>query len=95
VGGDITEPAVLYKVHPEYPSIAQAAMLEGIVILEATVDGDGRVESVRVLRSKGVLLDRAAVDAVKQWRYSPLIFHGRPHPFILTVTVSFSLERRR
>lgn len=94
VGGDITEPALLYRAHPEYPQIAQAAMLEGIVILEATVDGDGRVESVRVLRSKGALLDRAAIDAVKQWRYSPLIFHGKPHPFILTVTVSFSLERR-
>lgn len=93
VGGDITEPALLYKVNPEYPAIAQAALLEGIVILEATVDAEGRVESVRVLRSGGTLLDRAAIDAVSEWRYSPLIFHGKPHPFILTVTVSFSLER--
>lgn len=93
VGGDITEPSLIQRVSPVYPEIAVQAMLEGIVILEATVDAAGNVESVTVLRSRGALLDRAAVDAVRQWRYSPLIYHGKPHPFILTVTVSFSLEK--
>ena len=59
------------------------------MILEAIVDADGLVSRVRVLRSEP-LLDKAAVDAVKQWRYSPLQLNGRAQPFILIVTVSFN-----
>ena len=90
VGGDIAPPTLLYRVNPDYPLIAIGAKKEGIVILEATVNTEGRVTDVRVLRSEP-LLDKAAVDAVKQWRYSPLQLNGRAEPFILTVTVSFSL----
>ena len=90
VGGQIKAPALIARVDPEYPAIAQAAQLEGMVILEATVDQTGRVESVKVLRSAG-LLDGAAVDALKQWRYSPLMLNGRPTPFVLTVTMQFHL----
>jgi TonB family protein len=63
------------------------------VILEATVSETGRVESVTVLRSGGPL-DKAAIGAVKQWQYSPLMLNGRPTPFVLTVTVQFHLARR-
>lgn len=90
IGGDINPPTVLYRVNPEYPQIAISAKKEGIVILEATVNAEGLVSHVRVLRSEP-LLDRAAVDAVKQWRYSPLQLNGRAQPFILTVTISFSM----
>ena len=51
----------------------------------------GRVEEVAVLRSLP-LLDRAAVDAVRQWVYAPLLLNGQAERFILTVTVSFSLS---
>jgi periplasmic protein TonB len=90
VGGDIQRPTLLHRVNPEYPPIAVSAKKEGVVILEATVDQRGAVQEVRVLRSEP-LLDRAAVEAVKQWRYSPLHLNGRAHPFVLTVTVSFDL----
>jgi TonB family protein len=90
VGSDIEQPTLLYRVSPEYPQIAISAKKEGGVILEATVDADGLVSHVRVLRSEP-LLDKATVDAVKQWRYSPLHLNGRAQPFILTVTVSFNL----
>jgi protein TonB len=90
VGGDIEAPTLVHRVNPEYPSIAVSGKIEGVVILEATVDERGAVEDVRVLRSHP-LLDRAAVDAVKQWRYKPLQLNGRATPFILTVTVSFNL----
>lgn len=90
VGGDIEQPTLLHRVNPDYPQIAISAKKEGIVILEATVGADGTVDHVRVLRSEP-LLDNAAVDAVKQWRYSPLQLNGRAHPFILTVTVNFAL----
>lgn len=77
-------------MNPVYPQSAISAKKEGIVILEATVGTDGGVDHVRVLRSEP-LLDNAAVEAVKQWRYSPLQLNGRAQPFILTVTVSFIL----
>ena len=92
IGGRITAPALIYRVDPKYPDFAAQAQIEGLVILEATVDTEGRVQAVQVLRSHG-LLDQAAIDAVKQWRYSPLILNGQPFPFILTVSVRFSVRR--
>jgi protein TonB len=74
-----------------YPDVAVHAKVTGAVILEATVDTEGKVESVRVLRSVG-LLTNAAIEAVKQWRYSPLVLNGIPTPFVLTVTLTFSLR---
>jgi protein TonB len=91
VGGQIKEPALTYRVEPVYPGVAISANIEGTVILEAIVDEQGRVETVRVLRSVSVL-DRAAMDAVKQWRYSPVLLNGTPEKFILTVAVTFRLE---
>jgi protein TonB len=91
VGGQIKEPALLHRVDPVYPSVAVSANIEGTVILEAIVDEEGRVESVKVLRSMGVL-DRPAVHAVQQWRYSPVLLNGVPEKFILTVAVTFRLE---
>ena len=93
IGGQITTPALLYRVEPEYPEVAVRAQVTGIVILEATVDTEGRVESVRVLRSI-TLLNNAAVEAVKHWRYSPLVLNGIPTPFVLTVTLNFSIQRK-
>jgi protein TonB len=94
VGGDIQAPRLIHRVEPEYPLIAQHAQIQGIVILEATVDRHGRVDEVRVLRSHSFLND-AAVAAVRQWRYEPLMLNGEPQPFVLTVTVSFSIPGSR
>ncbi len=91
VGGQITTPQLVKRVEPRYPAVAVAAKLSGTVILELTVDDAGRVTDVEVLRSQG-LLDKAAVDAVKQWRYSPLVLNGIPTPFIVTVTMNFSMR---
>lgn len=65
--------------------------MQGVVILEAVVDRQGRVENVRVLGSIP-LLDKAAITAVQQWRYSPLRLNGMPERFVLTVSVSFRLS---
>jgi periplasmic protein TonB len=92
VGGQIQTPELVARVDPKYPPVAVAAKLTGTVILEVTVNEGGRVTSVNVLRSLG-LLDQAAVEAVKQWQYSPLMLNGIPTPFIVTVTVNFSLRQ--
>jgi protein TonB len=91
IGGQLTAPELTFRVNPTYPEMAVHAKITGTVILEATVGGDGSVESVRVLRSVS-LLDKAAIEAVKQWRYSPLLINGIPTPFILSVTLQFSLK---
>lgn len=92
VGGEISTPRLAYRVEPVYPEIAVNAQIEGTVILEATVDEKGAVRDAKVLRSRGIL-DEPAMRAVEQWRYEPLLLNGRPTPFVLTVTVSFSLGR--
>jgi len=90
VGGNIKEPKKLKHVDPMYPSIAKSARVQGQVILECTISPQGRVADVRVVR--GVpLLDQAAIDAVKQWQYSPTLLNGVPVPVIMTVTVLFRL----
>ena len=90
VGGQINTPALVHRVEPVYLEAAAAAHLVGTVILEANVGTDGRVESVKVLRSRHALLDNAAVAALKQWRYTPLVLNGITTPFVLTVTFTFS-----
>ncbi len=92
IGGEIKPPALRHRVEPRYPDIAAASHLTGLVILEAVVGTDGCVESVKVVRSRHPLLDRAAVEALKQWEYSPLVLDGTPMKFVLTVTFTFSAK---
>jgi protein TonB len=91
IGGLVSAPALVKRVEPIYPDLALMAKVGGMVILEAVVNADGSVETVRVLRSVK-FLDNAAIDAVKQWKYSPLILNGVPTPFVLTVTLNFRTE---
>ena len=90
--GDVRPPRLVKRVEPEYPAIAREARIEGTVILEATTDVYGRVMNVRVLRSVQ-FLDEAAVEAVRQWVYEPLVLNGRPRPVTFTVTVRFVLQK--
>jgi protein TonB len=91
VGGQIKEPKKLKSVNPTYPDIAKQARVQGVVILECTISPQGKVTDVKILR--GIpLLDAAAVDAVKQWVYSPTLLNGVPVPVIMTVTVNFKLS---
>jgi protein TonB len=91
VGGEIREPKQVRAPQPVYPEIARQAKVQGVVILEATIGKDGRVKDVKVLRP-APLLDQAAVDAVKQWVYTPTLLNGVPVEVIMTVTVNFTLK---
>jgi TonB family protein len=90
VGGAIKPPAQTKRVTPPYPPEAQAAGVQGIVIMEATIGVDGKVTDVRVLRSIP-LLDKAAMDAVRQFEYTPTVVNGVAVPVLMTVTVNFTL----
>jgi protein TonB len=85
-------PKKISDAAPIYPQIAQRANVEGDVIIEAVIAVDGSVRDARVLKSVA-LLDRAALDAVKQWRYAPTRLNGVAVPVIVTVTVQFRLQR--
>lgn len=88
----VRTPVKTRHVDPRYPAIAQAAGIHGIVVIEATISEDGRVAGARVLRSVH-LLDQAALDAVRQWQFTPTLLNGRPVPVVMTVTVHFTLAR--
>ena len=90
-GGNIPTPTKIKDVRPVYPPDAIQARIQGVVIIEATIGKDGAVEKARVLRSIP-LLDPAALDAVRQWRFTPTTLNGEPVPVIMTVTVQFSLQ---
>jgi serine/threonine-protein kinase len=90
VGGTIKAPEQTKRVSPPYPPEAQAAGVQGVVIMEATIGVDGKVTDVRVLRSIP-LLDQAAMDAVRQWEYAPTAVNGIAVPVVMTVTVNFTL----
>jgi len=90
--GEVRPPRLVHRVAPVYTDLARESRVEGIVILEATTDIYGRVVAVRVLRSVP-LLDDAAIDAVRQWVYEPLMVNGRPRPVTFTVTVTFVLKK--
>jgi protein TonB len=91
VGGKIKEPTKIRHVPPVYPTAAQQARIQGVVVVEAVIGIDGRVKEARVLQSKP-FLDEAALTAVKQWIFTPTTLNGVPVPVIMTVTVNFKLN---
>jgi TonB family protein len=91
IGGNIKAPARTKYVPPQYPEIARSTRVEGVVIIEAIIGSNGKVEEARVLRSKP-FLDDAALAAVRAWEYTPTLLNDRPVPVIMTVTVQFSLK---
>jgi protein TonB len=91
VGGAIKPPVKTRDVRPQYPPIAQSARVQGVVIIEATISPQGKVQDARVLRSIP-LLDGAALEAVRQWEFTPTLLNGVPVPVIMTVTVQFTLS---
>jgi protein TonB len=93
IGGQIAQPKLIRQVKPVYPDLAVQSRVSALVILEAEVDTRGSVRTVKVLRGHP-LFDEAAIEAVKQWRYQPLLLNGEPTGFILTVTVNFNLQQK-
>jgi TonB family protein len=88
VGGGIAPPTKIKNVNPVYPADALAARVAGVVIIEAVIGPDGKVLNARVLRSIR-LLDQAALDAVRQWEFTPTLLNGTAVPVVMTATVNF------
>ena len=91
MGGNVQASKLIHRVEPDYPELAKRARVQGIVFLRVTVDEQGNVADIEVIRGHP-LLTQSAVDAVRQWKYSPTILNQEPVPVIATVTVNFVLR---
>jgi TonB family protein len=91
-GSGITPPSVLREVKPDYTEEGRRRNLEGDVVMEIVVKRDGGVGDVKLLRGLGGGLDQRAIDAVRQWRFSPATRQGVPVDVVVEVAVEFKLR---
>jgi periplasmic protein TonB len=92
VSQGVTQGLVIHRVQPTYPQMAKIARVQGNVVLAAIIGKDGTIQNLHVVQSSSPLLNQAAIDAVKQWRYKPYILNGEPVEVDTTVTVTFTLN---
>jgi len=90
VDGRVIAGNILVKTRPEYPAVAKAARIQGIVVLQAVISKDGTIESLQVLEGPP-LLQQAALDAVKTWKYRPYLLNGKAVAVGTTINVVFAL----
>jgi len=81
---------LIQQVKPIYPPIAKAARQSGTVVLQATISKSGTIENLRVV-SGNAMLQQAALDAVRNWRYKPYMLNGEPVEVDTTINVVFNL----
>jgi len=93
-GGDVKQARLISSVPPEYPAMAKAQHFSGGVTIDALIDSNGRVAKMKVL-SGPTLLEQAAMDALRQWKYEPATLDGKAVPMHLTVTIQFHLQKQR
>jgi protein TonB len=89
----MTKPEVVHQVQPRYTEIARTAGVQGTVIVEAVIDEQGRVTNERLIRGLPMGLDKAALEAIQQWRFKPALLDGRPVKVYFTLTVNFTIQR--
>jgi len=88
----LVEGNLIYKSVPVYPVIAKASRTEGTVVLQATISKTGTIEGLHVI-SGSQMLQQAALDAVKTWRYRPYMLNGQAVEVETTVNVIFRMDR--
>jgi len=88
---EVSQPTLIRRVRPVYPPIAEAARVQGVVVVKATIDQAGKVKAAEILRSPNDFLSEAAVTAVRQWEYRPAAVKGVPISTTTTVEIPFYL----
>jgi len=92
VSQGVTAGMKIHDVTPQYPQMAKIARVQGPVVLAAVIGKDGAIQNLRVVSTASPLLNQAALEAVKQWRYRPYILNGEPVEVDTTITVNFTLS---
>jgi len=91
VGGQVESAKLIFQPKPDYPQLAKMARIQGVVRLEAIISKDGTIQDLKLV-SGHPLLAKAALDAVKQWRYQPTLLNGEPVEVVTEVDVNFTLS---
>lgn len=91
VGGDVKRPRRIYAPPPVYPALAKASDAQGVVVIEAVIDGTGKVVQARAIKGPSLLV-RAALEAVAKWRYEPTYVDGHAVSIRMHLTVTFTLN---
>ncbi len=92
VGGGVTAPQIVYRIDPTYSEDARKARYQGTIVIEAIVRKDGSVEVIRVVRSVGFGLEERAMNALRQWKFSPARRNGQPVDVAVNIEVNFRLR---
>jgi len=93
IGGEAAQANLIKKIQPLYPPAAKAARLQGQVQLETVISAEGVPQDIRVVSSPSDDLSQSALEAVRQWRYSPTLLNGEPIPVVTTVIVNYTLSQ--
>jgi protein TonB len=91
VGGKVIAAQALYQPPPVYPPLAVTARVRGTVLLQAVIGKDGAVQDLKVLGGHPLLI-RAALAAVRTWRYQPTLLDGEPVEVLTEINVNFTLS---
>ena len=92
VHSDLQASKLIHQVKPPYPPLALQTRTQGVVKLNAVIAPDGSIQRLQVVMGPPLLV-QAAVDAVKQWRYSPTLLNGQPVEVVTQIDVNFTLGR--
>jgi protein TonB len=93
VGGNVQEAKLIYRVQPLYPALARQVRVQGVVVLEAIIAANGSIQQLHVLSGHPMLIP-SAVEAVRQWIYSPTILNGKAVEVKTTIEVRFTLSEK-
>jgi periplasmic protein TonB len=92
VSGGVQMAKLIRQVKPEYPALAKAARIYGVVRLVGVIGKDGTIQNLQLI-SGHALLARAAMEAVRQWVYQPTLLSGEPVEVIAPIDVNFTLTQ--
>jgi len=89
----ITPPRPTYSPDPGYDDVSRKAKIEGTVVLQIIVTKDGLVKNPRIKRGLCEALDKRAIEAVSQWKFTPATKNGKPVSLYLMIEVTFKLDQ--
>lgn len=92
VGGEVQAPVKVYEPRPVYTEEARQARVQGVVILQVTVDTEGNVHRPQIIKGLPMGLSESALETVKQWKFKPATRNGKPVPVYYNLTINFSMQ---
>ncbi len=91
IGGDVSAPKLIFAPDPEFTEKARRAKYQGVCVISVIVDAQGKPTRVQVVRHLGMGLDKKAVEAVKQYKFTPGMRFGEPVAVAVMIEVNFRL----